>query len=64
MRTRSIQAPFCQLCGVRLIAANKARAKGPQCRVCATSRGRREARKAENRRRVQIAGFLPANFWK
>jgi hypothetical protein len=61
---RSEPAPlFCKLCGVRLLEANQS-ARIANCQVCTTTRGRRDARKAENRRRVQVAGFLPANYWK
>ncbi|MBI5394609.1 MAG: hypothetical protein HZA91_04855 [Verrucomicrobia bacterium] len=54
---------FCKLCGVRIVEQHLASRIG-RCKVCSTNRGRHDAHKAENRRRVQVAGFLPANYWK
>lgn len=55
---------FCKRCGVRLLDANRALRVSGCCQVCSTVRGRVAARKSENRIRVPVAGFLPANFWK
>jgi hypothetical protein len=61
---RTQNTRFCKRCGVRLMEANRALRVGECCQVCSTVRGRREARKSQNRIRVPVAGFLPISFWK
>jgi hypothetical protein len=64
MKNRLDLARFCSRCGVRLIKTNRSPRMRGCCQVCTTVRGRREARKSENRLRVPVAGFLPVSFWK
>ena len=64
MKNRLEVARFCSRCGIRLVKSNLSATQTSCFQVCTTVRGRRDARKAENRLRVPVAGFLPASSWK
>jgi hypothetical protein len=62
-RTRLL-IEFCDLCGARLVEANRNYRFKKRCVVCATNKGKRDAEVSLRRQTQVISGFKPSNFWK